>query len=283
MYGVLTHYTMPSSPSSTKKKTGLIELCARLSLLAYRPPDEQTHPGCPPPTACQRGDALCYVWDVSALRLTTGVTTIVVFRGTDSLVDWKNNLDMKLVKLGMETLGRVHRGFHAQYARLSRAIGACLSNHPQVPSQRVCFTGHSLGGALATLASTEKGYTLSERPLCITFGSPRVGDGEFCQAFSERVRHSVRVSNAADPVCYVPMSPYRHVPARSLCVSPHPPAVIKLSEHHMSRYYLATVKRKLSRRMPAGCYNGIVPHIKARTPMRMTGPTACSLSLAFRI
>ena len=74
----------------------------------------------------------------------------------------------------------------------------------------VFITGHSLGGALATLAAAN----LSGRSLatCYTFGAPRVGD----KRFSDCLRTPVyRVVNPLDTVPLVPgwWRGYRHAGA----------------------------------------------------------------------
>ena len=71
--------------------------------------------------------------------------------------------------------------------------------------RRVWFTGHSLGAALATLAAAKYG----DVPALYTFGSPRVGDCDFRDAF--RI-NTYRFVNQDDLVCKVPPPGlYRHV------------------------------------------------------------------------
>ena len=82
---------------------------------------------------------------------------------------------------------------------------------------RVFATGHSLGGALATLFACELGRSAraGRRDVAVTmynFGSPRVGDGAFCDAYHALVPDSVRVVNRADLVPTLPaLLGYRHV------------------------------------------------------------------------
>ena len=83
----------------------------------------------------------------------------------------------------------------------------------------VFVTGHSLGGALATLFACELGQSASgpgpARDVTVTmynFGSPRVGDGTFCDAYNALVPDSVRVVNRGDLVPTLPaLLGYRHV------------------------------------------------------------------------
>ena len=56
--------------------------------------------------------------------------------------------------------------------------------------ERIFFTGHSLGGALASLASFRvvlDRYTTPERVVLYTFGQPRVGDPIFTKTHERHV------------------------------------------------------------------------------------------------
>lgn len=58
------------------------------------------------------------------------------------------------------------------------------------------YVGHSLGGALATLAAMYFGSIYPDvRHVCITFGAPRVGDKAFVSEFKKHVDESVRCVN----------------------------------------------------------------------------------------
>jgi hypothetical protein len=71
----------------------------------------------------------------------------------------------------------------------------------------VWFTGHSLGGALATLAAGR----YERAPEVYTFGAPRVGDGEYVESLDTPV---YRIVNGRDVVPKLPVrGPYRHAGA----------------------------------------------------------------------
>jgi triacylglycerol lipase len=102
---------------------------------------------------------------------------VVVFRGTepDDINDIKADVDAVLVVA--ETIGHVHRGFKREVDRLWEPLEKILQNK-QKP---LWFTGHSLGGALATISAGR--CVLSPIPSSpeglFTFGSPRVGNRRF--------------------------------------------------------------------------------------------------------
>jgi hypothetical protein len=98
--------------------------------------------------------------------------------------------------------GRVHRGFVGAFQSIARGIQIEVGKLKDVP---LYITGHSLGAALATLATQH----LEQHPVfrdqiaaCYTFGSPRVGDKEFDKELKSVV---YRVVNTTDIVTVVPL------------------------------------------------------------------------------
>ena len=82
----------------------------------------------------------------------------------------------------------------------------------------VFVTGHSLGGALATLAAMSISQNILAdfprvRLKCYTFGSPRVGDALFKSDYNQRVPWTYRVQNDEDIVPHLPLKVcgFRHV------------------------------------------------------------------------
>ena len=74
------------------------------------------------------------------------------------------------------------------------------------------FVGHSLGGALATLAAAGTKAVFPQLAVqCNTFGSPRVGNAAFAAYFDAVVDTSVRCVNGSDKVAKNPSLGYAHV------------------------------------------------------------------------
>lgn len=123
----------------------------------------------------------------------------IVFRGTDEVKDWLVNLDM--AKLPGPGRGEeVHRGFEESFQLVSSEIVDILTSANLTTKRKQIFiTGHSLGGAIATVCARHLFHT--PRPKLITFGSPRVGNSDFICAIPGK---HVRVVNSADPVTQVP-------------------------------------------------------------------------------
>ncbi|KAJ8609468.1 hypothetical protein CTAYLR_005454 [Chrysophaeum taylorii] len=115
----------------------------------------------------------------------------------------------------------VHRGFWAAYSgvrtTLHRAVyDACLDHN----IERVIVTGHSLGGALATLAAADlAAHTIprvaAARPrpprlTMVSFGSPRVGNRVWARVYDALVPDSWRVVSDGDVVTGVPRLFFKH-------------------------------------------------------------------------
>ncbi|CAB3980129.1 lipase -like [Paramuricea clavata] len=72
---------------------------------------------------------------------------------------------------------------------------------------KVWVTGHSLGGALASLASTvllHEGRTRKNNLFLYTFGQPRVGDHQYALRHDRLVPISFRVTHFRDPAVHLP-------------------------------------------------------------------------------
>ncbi|HEY0140187.1 MAG TPA: lipase family protein [Thermoanaerobaculia bacterium] len=129
---------------------------------------------------------------------------VLVFRGTDDPRDWMKNLDARLIPWPHG--GEVHSGFASIFKEVKQDVLAIAA-----ASRRPLFvTGHSLGGALATLATSVLIANGRAPRATYTFGAPRCGNGEFCDTV-ERVPF-FRIVNNRDLVANVPLATmgYRH-------------------------------------------------------------------------
>ena len=127
---------------------------------------------------------------------------VLSFRGTESTRDWMTNLDLRQDSVmsrnpeSPATVGKVHAGFNEAYLSVEAQIESALHGYEHLP---LYLTGHSLGGALATLATW---YLTGDRlAACYTFGAPRVGDDQLLNRFRTPI---YRIVNGADPVPFVP-------------------------------------------------------------------------------
>lgn len=135
---------------------------------------------------------------------------VVVFCGSESLKDFVQ--DIKINKIQLNDKIKVHAGFYQQlissYDDLELIVKRQLQDHQ---CYQLYTTGHSLGGALATLY----GYLLSSKIdqliTVVTFGSPRVGNYYFADAFSKQPNLiHYRITNNRDIITALPIFNYYH-------------------------------------------------------------------------
>ncbi|ERM98004.1 hypothetical protein AMTR_s00120p00025450 [Amborella trichopoda] len=159
---------------------------------------------------------------------------VIAFRGTEQ-AKWKDLwTDLMLVPAGLnpERLGgdfkqevQVHSGFLSAYDSVRNqilnlikvSIGFVEDEFEMKSSWHVYITGHSLGGALATLLALELSSSQlakydAIRVTMYNFGSPRVGNKRFAEIYNEKVRDSWRIVNHRDIIPTVPrLMGYCHV------------------------------------------------------------------------
>ncbi|KAI3469889.1 hypothetical protein Pfo_026552 [Paulownia fortunei] len=160
---------------------------------------------------------------------------VIAFRGTEQS-RWKDlRTDLMLVPAGLnpERIGgdfkkevQVHSGFLSAYdsvrtrliSLIKQAIGHRGDSLELLPKWHIYVTGHSLGGALATLLALELSSSQLAKHGAISvtmynFGSPRVGNRRFAEVYNEqKVKDSWRVVNHRDIIPTVPrLMGYCHV------------------------------------------------------------------------
>ncbi len=104
----------------------------------------------------------------------TEFDTIVACRGTEPS-EWNDiRADLNALLAVAETVGRVHRGFKNEADDLWPQLEQELAGN----NNTLWFTGHSLGGAMATICAVRCLLaSIESNPVELhTFGSPRVGD-----------------------------------------------------------------------------------------------------------
>ncbi len=156
----------------------------------------------------------------------------IVFRGTREKAEWIDDFQAdQEVFLGDNALGKISLGFHKiltksyddldlpvkllnenkdsgltllQQQSIEQTILKTLNNNTLCPlNAEVYITGHSLGGALATLATllTAK-RTNFTKPVLYSFAAPRSGDRAFANQFKDL--ECYRIANSEDLVPNVP-------------------------------------------------------------------------------
>jgi triacylglycerol lipase len=165
---------------------------------------------------------------------------VIAIRGTRPELGWYDlGTDFRFAHTGFGPYGRVHRGFANAFAsillQLQRNEAAILG------ADVVHCVGHSLGGAIATLAAGH--YAANNKAVRLyTFGSPRVGYNDAHMAFERGIGKDniFRVAHNRDPITMVATYPYAHVlapytePNNMTLSSPNPS--ISFDNHDMYAY-----------------------------------------------
>ncbi|CAI5452114.1 unnamed protein product [Caenorhabditis angaria] len=136
---------------------------------------------------------------------------IIVFRGTTN--------NVQLIMEGLETIFTYHTpwsagGVVSTYFNdgfLNLWNGGIKDDFntlvAKYPGYQVWITGHSLGGAMASLAASYITYNKlydNTKVQLVTFGEPRVGDQAYATSFDKYVPNGFRVTHAHDPVPHLP-------------------------------------------------------------------------------
>ena len=130
---------------------------------------------------------------------------VLVFRGTEKdMQDICADINIRFYR--DKSGARISTGFRQAYARVEKQVTDAIAKiDHELP---LYVTGHSLGGALAAIASAR--IRPSDRvAACYTFGCPRVGDTEFSEQLWKVPVY--RLVHASDIVPRLPFAfGYRH-------------------------------------------------------------------------
>jgi triacylglycerol lipase len=163
-------------------------------------------------------------------------TAVVALRGTATTLEWWDDLQWNLVPFTqVPDGGNVAQGFYDIYntfgtmtpgQQVSTSAPATFAadvawaateglaadvDPADLPINidpadlPIVVTGHSLGGALATLLVTDLSANMAMQPQAWTFASPRVGDPTFAARYDSLSNVSWRIHNLVDVVPYFPI------------------------------------------------------------------------------
>src|SRR6266496_1461246 len=139
--------------------------------------------------------------DTQAFLAKNDQFAVLAFRGTELTKFEDVKIDAMASTVSV-LQGKVHAGFRVAYESVAKDIEESVLQLKEMP---LYITGHSLGAALATVAT----QTLEHNPhireviaACYTFGSPRVGNSHYDIEFKSPI---YRVVNTTDIVTVIPL------------------------------------------------------------------------------
>jgi len=133
----------------------------------------------------------------------------VAFRGSENIQNWINNIRISKVNPYPEFADiSVEKGFYVSYQNIKPQI----ESNVRVLSEKyntnsIMVTGHSLGGAMASLMVFDVLNGVYDNVNLLpffTFGSPRVGNNEFVSKMNSYKSQMFRVTHYYDIVPHVP-------------------------------------------------------------------------------
>lgn len=149
------------------------------------------------------------------LRSPSDRRVVVSFRGSEDFEDWLNDFTLNPKPYTRAGLAYVFCGFRFAYEAVrDQVIARVLTLLEDHQIDELAVTGHSLGGALATLCAHDLEIEVGQSNVtCYTFGAPRVGGSVFVADFDDLIRESFRFVTHGDIVPTLPPSipfGYRH-------------------------------------------------------------------------
>ncbi len=236
--------------------------------------------------------------DAQGYILLEGRTAYVIFRGTDNAKDMINDVEaVRLESVSFDDKIKVHRGFHLQYKSIKDELASYLDEH-QMQYDEVVFTGHSLGGALATIAVVyyhhQSQSVTSTRPSQLksikaqTYGCPRVGDAAFGVYYQSCVseENHWRVFNEGDPAAKFPSQTqvlntdiYTHVGGNSLCLVGGVPTTYEVTQTDNNLSVPWDFFRQLDQHHTALYMQRLLQLADPTAVSRLTAPVVSSLAV----
>lgn len=129
---------------------------------------------------------------------------VVAFRGSSSVRNWMADLDFVQVPCDYTKGCLVHDGFKDSWDEIAPYVFDYVKQaYASYPDYTLAVTGHSLGGAVGTLAAVElrdMGYACD----LYTYGSPRVGNLAFVEYVTNQAGAEYRATHYDDPVPRLP-------------------------------------------------------------------------------
>lgn len=155
------------------------------------------------------------------LQASGGGDVVIAVRGTEGIQEWIHDAQFLPTPCPfMPAAGNTEDGFTDMYRSMRTGLDAASPTVTQaLPKMQfpravtsLTISGHSLGGALASLLALDVSVNTDFTPAVYTYASPRIGDPQFVSLYNHAVPNTVRIANRVDLVPKLPLPPlYEHV------------------------------------------------------------------------
>ncbi|KAI9761622.1 MAG: hypothetical protein M1840_001738 [Geoglossum simile] len=133
----------------------------------------------------------------------TNHLVVLSFRGSVTASNWITNAQIEFYQTELCDNCQAHLGFWHSWISVRSQVLDTLTAGNLFPSHKLIVTGHSLGGAIATLAISELRY-LGYNATLYTFGAPMAGNQELATYISNQPGGNYRITHFNDPVPLLP-------------------------------------------------------------------------------
>jgi hypothetical protein len=150
------------------------------------------------------------------IGLNTEDGIVVAFRGTlppfpvtyASIIDWLHDIAYAISTHEGNIPGRVHHGFRDAVETIWPQVIELINHfHESYPDKQLYLTGHSKGGAMASIAAAKIHFDHPDmlQPAAVyTYASPHPGDTDFANSFPLDTIPVIRYENHLDIVPFLP-------------------------------------------------------------------------------
>ncbi|WP_264329751.1 MULTISPECIES: host RNA manipulator TomO [unclassified Wolbachia] len=146
----------------------------------------------------------------------------IAYRGSRNLFDYMKDAEMILTSSDglLPEGGKIHSGFYSLFKDSWDSVYEILKGYAndqklEIKDFKINLTGHSMGGAIATIAALCLSVREGAEDLHVaTFASPRVFDSAAAEVYEERLgKKTIRVVNQSDFIPSLPLGSmgYKHV------------------------------------------------------------------------
>jgi len=123
-------------------------------------------------------------------------SVVIAFRGTKltSITNWMTDFQFFKKRIVEGQPYFAHSGFLSAFRKVYEQIEAHLK--PLIGKKKIYTTGHSLGGALASLLAFHISHKYESAKLIhYAFGCPPIGDINLSEYFKEKLSHIITIQN----------------------------------------------------------------------------------------